>query len=229
MPLLNLYVYFVQGRKEEQRCISINAVHKSGPCMVSGKDTNLPIFSCFVVSECGVFFLVLPPLIVSRAQFRYANILDIFMVVVGTLMAVAAGATIPSHVLLLGNVIDLFIAYNISRGTLASDATNATSGKMMEYFCNATDSSTPARLAEFLNSSDPGGLLQSKIGQFSLYYIGIASGMLIASFTSTLFWNLSAYRQSRRLRQAFFRAVMKQEIGWFDVNPSAQLNSRLSE
>ena len=166
---------------------------------------------------------------IPRVQFRYANVLDIFMVVVGTLMAVAAGAAIPSHVLLLGNVIDLFIAYNISLDTSISDATNATSGKMTEYFCNATDSSTPARLAEFLNSSDAGSLLRSKIGLFSLYYIGIATGMLIVSFTSTLFWNLSAYRQSRRLRQAFFRAVMKQEIGWFDVNPSAQLNSRLSE
>ena len=153
------------------------------------------------------------------------------MVIVGTLMAMAAGLALPSHALLFGDVIDLFIAYNISLelNTSFSDGTNATSRMMTEYFCNVTESSTSARVAEFLNSSDPGSLLQSKIGLFSLYYVGLASGMLIASFISTLFWNLSAYRQTRRLRQAFFRAIMKQEIGWFDVNPAALRNSRLSE
>ena len=153
------------------------------------------------------------------------------MIVLGTLMAIAAGAVLPSHVLLFGDVIDHFIAYSISRELSAAvgNASNATSEAMTEYFCNMTESSTSIRLDNFLNSSDPEKLFQSDIGVFCLYYVGLASGMLIASFVSTLFWNLSAYRQTRRLRQAFFRAVMKQEIGWFDVNPSTQLNSRLSE
>ena len=150
------------------------------------------------------------------------------MIVMGTLMAVAAGAALPMHVIMLGSIIDFFIAHNISLD-LSEAAANTTGGMMRGYFCNMTDSSTSARLAQFLNSSDPGSLLQSQIGQFSLYYIGLASGLLIASFISTLFWNLSAYRQTHRLRQSFFQTIMKQEIGWFDVNPSAQLNSRLSE
>ena len=155
-------------------------------------------------------------------------------------MAVAAGTALPGHMLLFGDVIDLFIAHDIALQFLNAtsalnssmemlNATNAIGGIMTGYFCNVTESSTSARLAEFLNSSDPGGLLQSEIGIFALYYVGLASGLLIASFIATLFWNLSAYRQTRRLRQAFFQAIMKQEIGWFDVNPSAQLNSRLSE
>ena len=160
------------------------------------------------------------------------------MIVVGTFMAMAAGAGLPSHMLLFGDVIDLFIAHDIALDLLNTTGalnmsvqmSNATGGMMSGYFCNMTESSTSARLGEFLlNPNETGSLLQSKIGQFSLYYIGLASGVLIASFLSTLFWNLSAYRQTRRLRQAFFRAIMKQEIGWFDVNPSAQLNSRLSE
>ena len=150
------------------------------------------------------------------------------MIVMGTLMAVAAGAALPVHVLLFGGTIDLFIAHSISLD-LSEAVSNATGGMMTGYFCNMTESSTSARLTEFLNSSDPGSLLRSEIGVIALYYVGLASGLLIASFSSTLFWNLSAYRQTRRLRQAFFRAVMKQEIGWFDVNPPAQLNSRLSE
>lgn len=155
------------------------------------------------------------------------------MIIVGTLMAVAAGAALPGHMLLFGDVIDLFIAYDISLDfvNMAGNMSNlsATSGMMPNYFCNVTESSTSARLLGFINSTNPASLLQSEIGTYSLYYIGLASGLFIASFISTVFWNLSAYRQTRRLRQAFFRAIMKQEIGWFDVNPSAQLNTRLSE
>ena len=146
------------------------------------------------------------------------------MIVVGTFMAVAAGIAIPVNTLLAGSVVDLYIAHSMSLSL-----TNTTSGTTTDYFCNATDTSTSARLAEFLDSSDPGSLLLSKTGVYSWCYVGLASGVLIASFLSTLFWNLSAYRQTRRLRQAFFQAIMKQEIGWFDVNPSSQLSSRLSE
>ena len=58
------------------------------------------------------------------------------MVVVGTLMAVAARVALPSHMLLFGDVIDLFIAHNISLelNTSFSDGTNATSGMMTKYF-----------------------------------------------------------------------------------------------
>ena len=165
------------------------------------------------------------------------------MIVVGALMAMAAGSAIASHVLPFGGILNLFIAHDIAlqllNGTSDTIAlgiflemfntTNATGGMTMEYFCNVTESSTSATIAEFLNSSDPGSLLQSKIYLYSLYYVGLASVVLIASFFATLFWNLSAYRQTRCLQQAFFRSIMKQEIGWFDVNPSTQLNSRLSE
>ena len=150
------------------------------------------------------------------------------MIVMGTIMAVTTGAGLPIHMLMMGSIIGIFIAHDISLSP-SEAVSNTTGGMMTEYFCNMNESSTSARLAEFLNSSDPGSLLQSRMAQFSLYYIGLASGLLIASFISTLFWNLSAYRQTHRLRQAFFRAIMKQEMGWFDVNPSAQLNSRLSE
>ena len=149
------------------------------------------------------------------------------MIVVGALMAMATGAALPGHMLLSGEIVDLFIAYDIA--LQFSNDSNDSSGMMAEYFCNTTETSTSSRLNEFLDSSDPGDLLQSKIGLFSLYYVGLASAVLVASFIATLFWNLSAYRQTRRLRQAFFRAIMKQEIGWFDVNPSAQLNTRLAE
>ena len=152
------------------------------------------------------------------------------MIIVGTVMAVVAGTAYPTHLLIFGGASDFFIAYDISLdlNESATDATNPASGTI-EYFCNNTEISTSARVDEFLQSSSPENLLRSRIGLTCIYYIVLATVTLIASFTSNLFWNLSAYRQTHRLRKAFFRAIMKQEVGWFDVNHSAQLNSRLSE
>ena len=44
----------------------------------------------------------------------------------------------------------------------------------------------------------------------------------------TLF-QLSSERQAKRIRKLFFRAVLRQEIGWFDVHSSGELISRLNK
>ena len=149
------------------------------------------------------------------------------MIAVGVFMAVATGLAVCAHCLLLGYLTDAFIGHDISLQIL--NAANATNTWTTEYFCSATESPPSAKLDEFLSSSDPGGLLLSEMDVFALSYFGLAAGVLIASFISSFFWNLSAYWQTCCLRQAFFLSIIRQEIGWFDVNPSAQLNSRLSE
>ena len=60
------------------------------------------------------------------------------MIVVGTLMAVAAGAAVPIHVLMAGNISDLFVAHSISLDLREAD-TNATSGTTTDYFCSMTE------------------------------------------------------------------------------------------
>ena len=43
------------------------------------------------------------------------------------------------------------------------------------------------------------------------------------------FWVWTGDRQIRRVRTAYFEAVMKQSIGWFDVRDTGGLNSRMVE
>ena len=94
------------------------------------------------------------------------------MIVVRILMPVAVGSALPGHMLLFGGAISLFITHDIALQFLnVSNALhifmemlNATILRMTEYFCNMTESSTTARLAEFLSSIDSGSLLQSNIG-----------------------------------------------------------------
>ena len=62
-----------------------------------------------------------------------------------------------------------------------------------------------------------------------VYVVVIGFGVLVASYLQVTFWNLSAKRQARRIRLLFFRAALRQNIGWFDVNPSGELSTRLAE
>ena len=64
---------------------------------------------------------------------------------------------------------------------------------------------------------------------FALYYVFIAAGMLVCAFFQGAFWSLTAVRQIHKIRKKFFLSVLKQDIGWFDINESGSLSSRLSE
>uniref|UniRef100_A0A672U8N1 ATP binding cassette subfamily B member 1 n=1 Tax=Strigops habroptila TaxID=2489341 RepID=A0A672U8N1_STRHB len=63
--------------------------------------------------------------------------------------------------------------------------------------------------------------------RYAYYYSGIAAGVLLAAYVQTAFWTLAAGRQIKKIRQNFFHAIMRQEIGWFDVNDVGELNTRL--
>ncbi len=43
------------------------------------------------------------------------------------------------------------------------------------------------------------------------------------------FWVMAAERQVRRIQKLAFAAILKQNIGWFDVQHTAELNTRLTE
>ena len=157
-------------------------------------------------------------------------------------MAMASGLALPGHMLMFGEVIDLFVAYDLSQTLLARIASQSagipgsnTSGPVPPmntslYFCDFTQTSQTTNVIRFLRANDTAAAqLQSDIGRFSIYYVALATALLITSFLATSLMNCAAYRQTKRMRLAFFRSILRQEIGWFDVNPTAELNNRLSE
>ena len=59
--------------------------------------------------------------------------------------------------------------------------------------------------------------------------------LLLALITFTLgsfqvsFIQWACERQVHKIRLAYYRAVLRQDVGWFDLNPSGELSSRLNE
>uniref|UniRef100_A0A4W3K4I9 ATP-binding cassette, sub-family B (MDR/TAP), member 4 n=1 Tax=Callorhinchus milii TaxID=7868 RepID=A0A4W3K4I9_CALMI len=136
--------------------------------------------------------------------FRYSGRLDKLLMVLGSLAALIHGAALPLMVIVFGDMTDSF-----SKSTFET----LFSYFVIEcnYFCNYFVIKFPVFF------------------RYSFYYVGIGVGVMIAAYMQVSFWALAAARQTKKMRSAFFHAVLHQEIGWFDVNEIGELNTRLTD
>ena len=162
-------------------------------------------------------------------------------------MSIAAGVAFPSDYLFLGRVVNQFLYYeqallfqpmnqSILVGSECEEFRSRLRNGSFEllgpptdddgmFFCQLT-----SVFSNILNLvCDPEGVFINEVNKLSLIFLGLAIGVLLTVFIANTFWNISAYRQTRRMRMAFYRSILKQEIGWFDVNNTAELSTRLSE
>lgn len=65
--------------------------------------------------------------------------------------------------------------------------------------------------------------------RFAYYYVGIGFAVLILSIIQVWTFLVTATRQTARIRQKFFFAVLHQEMAWFDTTQIGTLNTRLTE
>nr|XP_035936386.1 ATP-dependent translocase ABCB1 isoform X2 [Halichoerus grypus] len=126
---------------------------------------------------------------------------------VGTMAAIIHGAALPLMMLVFGDMTDSFANAGISRNTTFPNTTN---GSIMND-------------APFIH------LLEEEMTTYAYYYSGIGAGVLVAAYIQVSFWCLAAGRQILTIRKQFFHAIMRQEIGWFDVHDVGELNNRLTD
>uniref|UniRef100_A0A8C5PZC9 ABC-type xenobiotic transporter n=1 Tax=Leptobrachium leishanense TaxID=445787 RepID=A0A8C5PZC9_9ANUR len=129
--------------------------------------------------------------------FRYADRLDVFLMIVGFLGAIANGVCHPILNLVFGEMTDSIVCYN-------STLQNSSECKQFKP-------------------------LEEQMTEFALYYVGIGVGVIICGYAQVSFWVLAAARQTRKMRKHFFHSVLAQEMSWFDVTKSGELNARLAD
>uniref|UniRef100_A0A1A8GQ60 ATP-binding cassette, sub-family B (MDR/TAP), member 4 n=1 Tax=Nothobranchius korthausae TaxID=1143690 RepID=A0A1A8GQ60_9TELE len=142
------------------------------------------------------------PMVGPLAVFRFADSLDILMIIVGTVMAVANGTVLPLMCIVFGEMTDSLI--NSAASSINMTHPNFTS-------INITST------------------LQEEMTSFAIYYSIMGAVVLIAAYLQVSLWTLAAGRQVKRIRTLFFHRIMQQDIGWFDVNETGELNTRLTD
>ena len=69
----------------------------------------------------------------------------------------------------------------------------------------------------------------AEINMWVIYFVIGASGMLLFGYIQMSTYQIASERQVFKMRLAYYCAVLRQDIGWFDVNPSGEVCSRLAE
>lgn len=65
--------------------------------------------------------------------------------------------------------------------------------------------------------------------RYAIYYSILGFVVMVTAYMQVSFWTLAAGRQVKRIRKLFFHCIMKQEISWFDITETGELNTRLTE
>jgi ABC-type multidrug transport system fused ATPase/permease subunit len=130
--------------------------------------------------------------------------------------AMAAGFALPGMTLVFGDLLDSFICYGQKSQNITLTALNET-----------CDSTYEERLKKC--DSDIVTSFEDAMARAAYGFTGVGFGAMIASYLYVSLLLVAAERQTRRMREQFFRSIMRQEIGWFDTNDSGELATRLAD
>ena len=145
------------------------------------------------------FTVLIHAICILLSQFRFSDKWDVLLMILGTISAFGHGAAVPLQFIIFGDLIDSFINH-----------------EKVQLLTSLNETSGP----------DPD--LNDQMQDFALYYVYLAIGNLVVAYGQMAMWSLTATRQVRKMRLAFFRSVLKQDIGWFDTTDPGELNSRLT-
>ncbi|XP_044861608.1 ATP-dependent translocase ABCB1-like [Mauremys mutica] len=138
--------------------------------------------------------------------FAYADWLDIILMIIGLIAAIANGTGLPLIIIVAGKMTNSFVmigqAVNVSSVVMNSSST-----------CPAI----------------PGLDIDAEMTRFAYYYVGIGFAVVILSTIQVGTFFTSAARQTTRIRQKFFFAILHQEMAWFDTSQIGTLNTRLTD
>uniref|UniRef100_A0A803VLQ5 Bile salt export pump n=1 Tax=Ficedula albicollis TaxID=59894 RepID=A0A803VLQ5_FICAL len=134
--------------------------------------------------------------------FRFSSSTEILMMVAGSLCAIVHGVAQPAVLLVFGAMADTFIEYDIEMQEL-KDPNKTCVNNTIAWINEMT--------------------------RFAGYYAGIGCGILVLGYLQICFWVMSAARQIQKIRKAYFRKIMRMDIGWFDCTSVGELNTRISD
>ncbi|NXS57451.1 MDR1 protein, partial [Brachypteracias leptosomus] len=138
--------------------------------------------------------------------FSYADWVDVLLMVVGLIAAVANGTGLPLMIIIFGDMTNSFVLSGMTSNVSEDTSENSST-------CPST----------------PGIDIEGEMTKFAYYYVGIGFAVLILSTIQVWTFLIAATRQTARIRQKFFFAVLHQEMAWFDITQIGTLNTRLTD
>ncbi|NXE24485.1 ABCBB protein, partial [Ardeotis kori] len=155
--------------------------------------------------------------------FRFSSSMEILMMAVGSFCAIVHGVAQPAVLLVFGAMADTFIEYDVEMQELKDPGKTCVNNTIV--WINGTIHQNEK------NATIRCGLLdiEQEMTKFAGYYAGIGCAVLVLGYLQICLWVMAAARQIQKIRKAYFRKVMRMDIGWFDCTSVGELNTRISD
>ncbi|KAF4628928.1 hypothetical protein G7Y89_g9220 [Cudoniella acicularis] len=81
---------------------------------------------------------------------------------------------------------------------------------------------------DFSDGKISGSSLEAKISQFTLYFVYLAIGMFVFSYIATVGFFYTGEKLTQRLRRAYLKSIIRQNIAFFDNTGAGELTTRIT-
>ncbi|XP_078702917.1 ATP-dependent translocase ABCB1-like isoform X1 [Branchiostoma floridae x Branchiostoma belcheri] len=183
--------------------------------------------------------------------FRFADGWDICLIILGSLLSIGLGITFPLMIIVFGDTTTSFVSSELASeleevlrcfGNLITNITAGALPPNIEQYLppncthllpllNQTSENLATGSVSGINIADlqQGIDIEGQMTTYAYYYVAIACGAFVCAYGQVAFWTLSATRQVNRIRTKFFRAIMRQDVGWHDTHATGEFSTRLAD
>lgn len=140
------------------------------------------------------------------ALFRFATRTEFALMFVACILAAAAGAAQPAMTIIFANLTNLFTNFGIVKRIITSKGMTADLAAELDTASRA---------------------LVKEAGHCSLYLLAIGVGTFLCTYVYMLIFNYTSEAQSKRLREQYLAAVLRQEIAWFEDIGAGEITTRI--
>ena len=148
---------------------------------------------------------------------------------IGTIAAIAHGVTLPLLMVVFGENTDAFSNEFITRQLSGVHNLSVENINCTALYTICQNETQDCRFFFDNSLCTTGDDLIDDVNILVIYYCALGVVAFIGGWMHVTFFSHACERQLLTIRKRFFRSVLRQEIGWFDVNSVGELNSRLSE
>ena len=156
------------------------------------------------------------------------------MISMAVLFSTVSGAIVPIELFVMGELFNIFISYNTVQNLPTSDMNGTCTLDRAQQFLNGIANSSDlifcdaAQEGNVINRAsmfvcDPDQTLTDEATTYSVYFVYLGVVVLVVYFLSHAFWSISALRQSKKLRMAYYRAILQHKISWFETSNVSML------
>ena len=153
---------------------------------------------------------------------------------VGTIAAMAHGAALPLLLLFFGDLTNVF--FSQSATVLVSESLQMNDTTLdINCTANYTFMGFTGTITEIIQLTNPqvrcllGDEFLEAINLQTYAFLGIGASVFLLAYVQISFMQTAAERQIYKIRLKYYRAVLRQNIAWFDANPTGEISTRLSE